>query len=272
MGRVDGKVAFITGAARAQGRSHAVRLAEEGADIIAIDLCENAQTVEYELSTKEDLDDTVIAVEKLGRRIIADRADVRDQGALQAVVDRGIAEFGHLDIVAASAGIFNNGPFTEVTDDQWSEMIDINLNGVYNTLKVTVPQLISQGSGGSVILTSSVGGVVGWPNMVPYVTAKHGVIGLMHSLANELGPHRIRVNAIAPTAVNTPMIQNPFSWRSMGVDNRDAYADVYRTLHPFPEPWIEARDVSNALLWLSSDEARFVTGITLPVDLGALAR
>lgn len=272
MGRVEGKVAFITGAGRAQGRSHAIRLAEEGADIIAVDLCENVETAPYDLSTKEDLQETVVAVEALGRRIIAQRADVRDQAALRAAMEDGIAELGRLDIVAPNAGIFQNGPFTELTDQQWHEMIDINLNGVYNTLKVTVPQLIKQDTGGSIVLTSSVGGVVGWPNMAPYVTAKHGVIGLVHSLANELGPHRIRINAIAPTAVNTPMIQNPFTWRSMNVDNSDAFAEVYLTLHAFPEPWVEARDVSNALLWLSSDEARFVTGITLPVDLGALAR
>lgn len=271
-GRVEGKVAFITGAARGQGRSHAVRLAEEGADIIALDLCGQTDSVNYQLGTEEELAETAAMVEELGRRIVARKADVRDPAQVQQVVDEGVATLGHVDIVSASAGIAHVAMVEEMSHDYWKEMIDVNLNGVFNTVKAVVPQMRKQNTGGSIVITSSLGGLNSWPAMSSYCASKHGVIGLMKSLANELGPADIRVNCIAPTTVDTPMSQNPALWASFGVSSKDEFAELYKSQHLLPYGVIEPRDVSNALLWLASDEARFVTGISLPVDCGGMQK
>ena len=204
-GRVAGKVAFITGAARGQGRSHAIRLAEEGADIIAVDICEDIASVGYGLATEADLADTVKAVEALDRRIFARKADVRDQPALKAAVDAGVAELGKLDIVSANAGICTVQAWDDVTPAVWQDTIDTNLTGVWNTLVVSIPHLLANG-GGSIIATSSTAGIKGLPFLGPYAAAKHGVVGICRSLANELADKSIRINTVHPTGVDTPMV------------------------------------------------------------------
>ena len=272
MGRLSGKVAFITGAARGQGRSHAVRLAEEGADIIAIDLCEQVATVEYSMSSKQDLEETQKMVETLGRRIVASVADVRDFDAVKEAVDHGVSELDRLDYVVANAGIMPTTGSLAREMQAWTDSIDIMLSGVFYTLQATVPHIIAGGDGGSIVITSSTSGLQGvcydWekisPGQVGYGAAKHGVVGLMRNYAKALGEHRIRVNSVHPMGVRTPMVVNEF------------FADV---LDAAPPGWmanamqldlVEPLDISNAIVWLCSDEARYVTGVTLPVDAGQL--
>ncbi|WP_409332839.1 mycofactocin-coupled SDR family oxidoreductase [Trujillonella humicola] len=270
-GRVQGKVAFITGAARGQGRSHALRLAEEGADIIAVDLCGPVPSIEmYPPATEEDLAETVRQVEALDRRIVATKADVRDRAALEAAVSDGVAQLGRLDIVLANAGVFEIQPALELTDDAWQEMIDINLTGVWNTCRAALPHLLEQG--GSIVLTSSTAGIKGTPNTIHYTAAKHGVVGIMRTLANEFAAQSIRVNSVHPTGVDTPMIQNPKTWGLFLPDDpnpsRESAEPVFATTNALPVPWVEPRDISNAVLFLVSDEARYITGVMLPVDAG----
>jgi len=276
MGRVSGKVAFITGAARGQGRSHAIRLAEEGADIIAVDICEQIDSVPYPLATAADLQETVDQVQALDRRIVAERADVRDYEQLKAVVDRGVAELGRLDIVSANAGIHSAAPAHEMTESAWQDLIDVNLTGVWLTCKAAVPHLIAGGRGGVVVLTSSVAGLRPYGGIAHYVAAKHGLVGLTKTLAQELAGHHIRVNALNPTQVDTDMIQNEMIYRLFLPDEpeptREQFSVASQATNLLPIPWVEPRDVSDALLFLASDEARFITGITLPVDAGVLAR
>jgi len=275
-GRVQGKVAFITGAARGQGRSHAIRLAEEGADIIAVDIAGPVTSVTgYPLATAEDPAETVKLVEALDRRIVAHKADVRDSGALRAALADGIAQLGRLDIVVANAGIYQISPALELDDAGWQEMIDINLTGIWNTVKAALPHLIAAG-GGSVVLTSSVLGLRGQPNSVHYNTAKHGIVGIMRTIASEFAQHRVRVNSVHPTLVNTVMIQNEQVWRLFDPDNphptSESAAPFFQTTNALPVPWVEPVDISNAVLFLASDEARYITGVTLPVDAGALLK
>ncbi|WP_028921810.1 mycofactocin-coupled SDR family oxidoreductase [Pseudonocardia acaciae] len=275
MGRVEGKVALITGAARGQGRSHAVRLAEEGADIVAVDICADLPSVRYRGATEEDLATTVGLVKDRDRRIVAHRADVRDSSALRAIVDEAVAEFGHVDIVCANAGILGFGRSWELSDEAWREMIDVNLTGVWRTAKAAIPHMIEHGTGGSIILTSSVAGLGGVANLAHYASAKHGLVGLMRTLAVELAPHSIRVNSVHPTTVDTPMVNNDVvpGLFLPGVENptmRDA-EPIMKSINALPVPYLEAAEVSNAVLWLASDEARYVTGVTLPVDAGSVA-
>jgi len=273
-GRVAGKVAFITGAARGQGRSHAVRLAEEGADIIAVDVCDEVQDRGYPSATEEDLAETVRLVEKTGQQIIASKVDVRDFDGLKAAVDDGVRQLGRLDIVSANAGIGSrHGLVHELPENEWQVMIDVNLTGVWHTCKAAVPHIIAGERGGSIVITCSTTGVKAYGNISHYVAAKHGVLGLMKSMAIELGPHAIRVNSILPTQTNTPMIMNPKSWRLFSPEldepTIDDFARVSQTLGLLPNPWVEPVDISNALLFLSSDEARYITAAALPVDSGA---
>jgi (+)-trans-carveol dehydrogenase len=272
VGRLDHKVALVTGAARGQGRSHAVRLAEEGADIIAVDICEQIETVKFAMPGEEDLAETVRLVESLDRRIVARKADVRDERVLAAVVEQGVAELRRLDIVLASAGILSAGPALETSEEEWDNVIDVDLKGVWNTAKVGAAQLIKGGRGGSIVMTSSTVGLHGVAHTVPYVAAKHGVVGLMRALAIEFGPHRIRVNSVHPTQVNTPMLMNEGNYKLFCPDienpTQDDLAPRSQAMHTLPVPWIEPIDVSNAILFLASDEARYITGITLPVDCG----
>jgi SDR family mycofactocin-dependent oxidoreductase len=275
-GRVQGKVAFITGAARGQGRSHAVRLAEEGADIIAVDIAGPVPSVSaYPPTTGEDLAETVSQVEALDRRIVARKADVRDSAALRAALDDGVAQLGRLDIVVANAGIYQPVPTLELDDAAWQETIGINLTGVWHTVKAALPHLIA-GGGGSVILTSSVLGLRGAANAVHYSAAKHGVVGIMRSLAGEFAQHGIRVNSVHPTLVNTHMVQNEQVWGLFDAGNphpsRESAAAIMQAVNALPIPWAESVDISNAVLFLASDEARYITGVTLPVDAGALLK
>ncbi|MBW0103067.1 mycofactocin-coupled SDR family oxidoreductase [Pseudonocardia sp. KRD291] len=274
MGRVEGKVALITGAARGQGRSHAVRLAQEGADIIAVDLCADAKTAPYALGTREDLDETARLVEELDRRVLTRVADVRDLGALQSAVADGVAEFGHLDIVSANAGIASFAPAWEISEDVWQEMIDINLTGVWKTTKAAIPQMLKQGTGGSIVLTSSTAGLVAFGNLAHYTAAKHGVTGLMRVLAVELAQHGIRVNSVHPTTVDTPMVNNaPIYSLFLGEEGktRDDALVGFTGVNAIPIPWVDPIDISNAVLYLASDEARYVTGHTQVVDAGGTA-
>ncbi|WP_396655794.1 mycofactocin-coupled SDR family oxidoreductase [Microbacterium sp.] len=273
-GRLEGKVAFITGVARGQGRSHALRMAQEGADIIGIDICEPVPSNKIPPATEEDMAETVRQVEALDRRIIATKADVRDYDAVKSAVDAGVAELGRLDIVAANAGISGTpAPAEDIPDEEWEIMIGVNLSGVWRTCKAAIPHLRAAG-GGSIVLTSSTAGLNAYQNLAHYVSAKHGVVGLMRTLALELAPDMIRVNSVHPTSVDTDMIQNETIYALFAPDlspqerTREALAERFATLNALPIPWVEAVDISNAVLWLASDEARYVTGVALPVDAG----
>jgi len=268
-GRLEGKVALVSGAARGQGRSHALRLAQEGAEIIAFDVCRQLGTVHYPMANPEDLKETARQVEELDRRIVAREADVRDLAAVQAVVDEGVSELGRLDIVLANAGIagFTDNTWS-LTEEEWDEMIAVNLTGVWKTLKAAIPAMIDAGNGGSIVITSSTAGIKGMARTGHYVAAKHGVVGLMRSLGNELAPHSIRVNTVHPTGVNTPMINNDYIGTVLAEDP-DFGANLSNAL---PVDMVEPVDISNAILWLCSDEARYVTGVTLPVDAGFLQK
>jgi (+)-trans-carveol dehydrogenase len=271
-GRVEGKVAFVTGAARGQGRSHAIRLAQEGADIIAVDLLEQVESVPYEMSSPQDLEQTVKEVESLDRRIVATQADVRDFDALKAALDAGVAQLGRLDIVSANAGIFSVGQSVDLSEQTWRDMLDINLTGVWHATKAATPHLIEGGRGGSMILTSSTAGLQATANAAHYVSAKHGVVGLMRTLALELAPHMIRVNSVHPTSVNTDMIMNDAVYQLFRPDLEhptvEDVSEAFLSMNALPIPWVEAVDISNAVLFLASDEARYITGVTLPVDAG----
>jgi SDR family mycofactocin-dependent oxidoreductase len=274
VGRVEGKVAFITGAARGQGRSHALRLAQEGADIIAVDVCHGFDTVPYDGATEADLAETVKQVEELDRRVLAQQADVRDLSALQRVAEEGLSQFGQIDIVCANAGIASFAPALEMTEQMWQDVIDINLTGIWKTVKATAPSMVGRGQGGSIILTSSVAGLSAFPGLAHYTAAKHGVTGLMRTLAVELAPHRIRVNSVHPTTVDTPMVANEASWSLFmgGVQGatREQAAVGMKALNALPVPWVEPVDISNAVLYLACDESRYVTGTTMVIDAGAL--
>ena len=267
MGALDGKVAFITGAARGQGRAEAVRLASDGANIIAIDICDQIASVPYPMATPDDLAATVKLVEDTGARIVAREADVRDQSSLATAVQAGLDELGRLDIVVANAGI---APM-ESGRDGWRDVIDVNLTGVHNTVEVAMPRLIEQGDGGSIVLISSAAGLVGIgggdPGSLGYTAAKHGMVGLMRAYANHLAPHSIRVNSIHPAGVNTPMINNDHTrqWLANMMANSARPPDMGNAM---PVAVLEVEDIAAAVAWLVSDEARYITGVTLPVDAG----
>ncbi|KAA9155634.1 mycofactocin-coupled SDR family oxidoreductase [Amycolatopsis acidicola] len=274
-GRVEGKVAFITGAARGQGRAHAVRLAEEGADIIAVDACARIESVDkYPSATEEDLAETVAAVEKLGGRILARKADVRDADGLSAALGEGVERFGGLDIVVANAGIASYAMSWELTERMWQDMLDVNLTGVWHTAKAAVPHLVRRG-GGSMVFTSSIGGLKGIMQVAHYVSAKHGIVGLMRTMANELAGKHVRVNTVHPTNVDTHMIQNPGTWGMFSDDPEPTQEKAmagFMSLNALEVPWVDPVDIANAVLFLSSDEARYITGVALPVDAGAAVK
>jgi (+)-trans-carveol dehydrogenase len=278
-GRVEGKVAFITGAARGQGRAHAVRLAQEGADIIAIDICKQIEGFLNPPSTPEDLAKTADLVRGHNRRIFTAEIDVRDYEALKAAVDSGVEHLGRLDVIVANAGISNAGSddgdtLDKVSERDWQDMIDVNLSGVWKTVKAGVPHILAGGRGGSIVLTSSVNGFKAYTNLLlgHYVASKHGVVGLMRAFAVELGQHMIRVNSVHPTFVNTPMLLNEGLYRMVRPDlenpGPDDLAPFCQAFHTLPIPWVEAEDISNAVLFLASDESRYITGVTLPIDAG----
>jgi len=267
-GRVAGKVALVTGAARGQGRSHAVSLAEEGADVIAVDVCADNPIAEYPLATADDLEQTVKAVEALDQRIVAVQADVRDAEALTAAVAQGVARLGRLDVVVANAGICVLKTWDEVTPAIWQQILDVNLTGVWNTMTATVPHLIAAG-GGSIICTGSTTALKGVPFFAPYVAAKHGVVGLAEMMANELGQHSIRVNTVHPTGVRTTLTDGLADLDRLIAANPSVGGIFLNTM---PVRFVAPRDVSNAVVYLASDESRYVTGLSLTVDAGNTIR
>lgn len=275
-GRLEGKVAFITGVARGQGRNHAIRLAQEGAAIIGVDVCKSVGTVPYEGATPADLESLTTEIEQAGGQILTREADVRDLAALQSAVADGIAAFGRVDIVLANAGIVSYGELVELDEDTWQTMIDVNLTGVWKTIRAAAPEVINGGRGGAIVLTSSTAGLKALHTLGHYVAAKHGVVGLARNLANELAPHRIRVNAIAPTNVDTIMLKNPGVYKMFRPDLENPTAEDAHSgfveHHLIKEPWIERDDVSEAILFLVSDSGRYITGTTLSVDLGLSAK
>jgi SDR family mycofactocin-dependent oxidoreductase len=268
---LEGKVAFITGAARGQGRSHALALAREGVDIVAVDIADQIATVPYAMASREDLDETVALVEKEDRRCLPVVADVRDVHAMQGAVDRAVAEFGRIDIVLANAGILHMASKEQTLDEDaaaWADGVGVMLTGVYNTVRVTAPVLVAGGRGGAIVITSSTAGLNGMHDgsggIAAYTASKHGVIGLMRGYAKTLGKHDIRVNTVHPMGVATPMVINP-----QFEEFYKAGAGVVETQpRLLPIQILDPSDVSDAIVWLVSDRARAVTGITLPVDAG----
>jgi SDR family mycofactocin-dependent oxidoreductase len=271
MGRFDGKTVFITGGARGQGRSHAVAFAREGADIVVCDAVAPIDTVPYDLPTPDDLAETVRQVEDLDRRCVAEQADVRDPAAVESVVERGIAEFGKVDICLANAGIFTFSTIAEMDDTTWNTMIDVNLTGVFHTLRAVLPSMRERGSG-RIIATSSMAGKMGFANVGHYVATKWGVIGLVKSLAQEVAAEGITVNAICPTGVATTMIHNDAAYRlflpDMENPTKEDAEPAFAGLNAIPIPWVEVEDISNAMMFLASDDARYITGETLAVAAG----
>ena len=276
MGRLDGKVAFITGVARGQGRSHALTLAREGASIIGLDLCAKPSTTAYPGSTEEDLQETVRLVKETGGQIFVDVADTRDYEQVKSVFDRGIEQFGRVDIVIPNAGICSGAKTWEISPEDWREMVDINLNGVFHTVKAAIPTMIAQNDGGSIVFIGSTEALKGAENISSYVASKHGVTGLMTSLARELGRHHIRVNSVNPTCVDTHMINNDFVYGLFRPDldkpTRDDVLGTFSDTHLLPVPWIAPQDVSNAILYLVTETGRYITATTLVIDAGFIVK
>ena len=266
--RFDGKVALVTGAARGQGRAEAVRLAEEGADIIAIDVCRSFETVTYPGATKEDLDETVRLIEKLNRRVVPFVADTRDLDAMVEAVGIGVSELGRLDVVVANAGLTSAALSWTISMESWEETLSVNLTGAFVTAKATVPVLLEQGTGGSIVFTSSVAGLRGLPFLAHYSAAKHGVVGLTRSMASELAQHNIRVNSVHPFGVETGLHVNELP--ALLEEYATTLAPIY--MQSLPDSKSLPADIADAVAWLASDEARHVTGIQLPIDLGTLLR
>jgi len=271
-----GKVVFITGVGRGQGRSHALAFARRGADVGGVDICAPIETVPYAMANEGDLQETRQSLLDVGARTVLEVADVRDREGLQRAVTKVIDELGRIDVVVANAGIFSVGNAFEISPQAWLDVLDVNLTGAWNTVQTCLPALVASGEGSSIVLTSSIGGVQGLLGCPHYVASKHGVIGLMQSLANELGVFGIRVNAVCPTNVNTPMIQNEANYRTFRPDlespTEEEVAEVARKMHILDVPWIESEEVSAAVTWLASLAAKSVTGVALPIDAGLLTK
>ncbi len=265
--RVAGKRVLVTGAARGMGRSHALRLAEEGADVVLVDVCGPLPQLEYPLSSEDDLAETARLVRELGRRAVPKVADVRDAAAMQAAVDEGVAELGGLDASVANAGVITAGTWDTTTPEDWRVVLDTNLIGAWNTCVAAIPHLIAAG-GGSLVNISSAAGIKGSPLTTPYTASKHGLVGMSLALANELAVHSIRVNTVHPTGVATGMA--PMSLFGLLSETRADLGSLYE--NALPVPMVEARDVSNAVLHLVSDDARYVTGTQMKVDAGVTIR
>lgn len=274
--RFEGKVVFISGVARGQGRSHAVAFAGEGANIIGLDLCEDLTWTGYPGATKDDLQETARLVEAAGGVAHLEVADVRDYRLTKEALARGVERLGRLDVILANAGSYAPMPVQYVSVESWTETVDVNLTGAFHTVKAGLRTMIEQDEGGAIVITSSTAGLKGFYGSPAYNAAKHGVVGLMRSLALELAPNRIRVNSVHPTSVATPMILNDVFPRMVRSDLEDPdledVTEFLREQQPMGVPWIEAEDVTNAILWLCSDEARYVTGAAVPIDAGALLK
>ena len=277
-GRITDKVAFITGVARGLGRANAVRLAEEGADIIGVDRLELEPFADYPMPTDADLEETVALVEKTGRRIVAVKADVTDRSGLAAALDQGLKQFGRLDIVVANAGISPPGaPTWELPPDQWDKVLSINLTGVFNTIAVAVPAMIDAGNGGSIVLMASGAALMNMPHLSDYAAAKAGVVTLAKTLANEVAAHQIRVNALAPGTARPPLVtENKGMFRLFRPDLAQPTLEdalpVLTAMLPMGKPWVEPEDVANAVLFLASEEGRYITGQVIAIDLGGSNR
>jgi SDR family mycofactocin-dependent oxidoreductase len=266
-GRVDGKRVLVTGAARGMGRSHALRLAEEGADVVLVDVCAPLPGLEYPLGTEDDLAETARLVRDLGRRAVVRVADVRDAAALKAAVDDAVAELGGLDASVANAGVITAGTWDTTTTEDWRVVLDVNLIGSWHTCVAAIPHLIAQG-GGSLVNISSAAGIKGSPLTTPYTASKHAVVGMSLALANELAASNIRVNTVHPTGVPTGMA--PASLFGLLTEVRPDLGPIYQ--NALPVEMVEARDVSNAVLHLVSDDSRYVTGTQFKVDAGVTIR
>jgi (+)-trans-carveol dehydrogenase len=266
------RVALVTGAGRGQGRAHAVRQARAGADVIAVDICENLAGVPYPMASSADLEETARMIEKLGRRVVAVKADVRDAIQMERAVAQGADSLGRLDIVLANAGIITSDPITAMSPAKWQQMLDINLTGVWNTIRAATPSLISGGRGGCIVMTSSTAGIRGFESLAHYTTAKTGVIGLMRALVNELGKYRIRVNVVIPTACDTKMLHSDVCYGLFFGDgrspSRDDLSATLQSIHALPVDVVTPDDIANAAAFLTSEEARYVTGTELRVDAG----
>jgi len=274
MGRLQDQVALITGAARGQGRSHAVRLAEEGANIIAVDLCEQVDSAPYPMSTEADLQETARLVEAAGGRCETHVCDVRDVEKLTRAVAESVEVLGRLDIVSANAGVISYGTLDELPEQTWKDAIDINLTGVWHTAKAAIPHIRAGGRGGSIHVTVSALGLIVLPNIGHYASAKHALTGLVRTLALELGKDKIRVNAIHPGQCDTDLIQNEATYKLFCPDienpTKDDFIRVAKSITALDIPYVEPVDISNALLFLASDEGRYITGVTLSVDGGTV--
>jgi (+)-trans-carveol dehydrogenase len=267
---LQGRVAVITGAARGQGRAHAVRLAADGASIIALDVCGHvSDALGYPMATPQDLDETVRLVEEAGGKIVARQADVRRIDQVRAAVNAGLDVFGRIDVVVCNAGIITYGLSWELDEEAFDAVMDVNVKGVWNTVRATVPTMIEAGNGGSVIITSSTGGIRGNPLMLSYDASKHAVVGMMRCLANELGQYNIRVNTVHPTGVRTAMGFDP-QVGALQAQYPELFDGVGRNILPVPS--VRPEDIAGAVAWLASDESRYVTGVTLPVDAGSTNR
>jgi SDR family mycofactocin-dependent oxidoreductase len=268
-GALQGRVAFITGAARGQGRAHAIRLAREGADIIALDICAPvSESITYAAATPEELAETVRAVEAEGRKVLAREVDIRDDAALRQLVSDGVEQFGRLDIVVANAGVLGWGRVWELTDEQWDAVIGVNLSGTWRSLRAVIPAMIEAGNGGSIVVVSSAAGLKATPGNGHYSAAKHGLVGLTNTLAIELGEFAIRVNSIHPYSVDTPMIEPELMMQ--------VFADHPRYVHSFgpmllqPNGFMAADEVSDVVVWLAGAGSGTLTGAQIPVDKGVL--
>jgi SDR family mycofactocin-dependent oxidoreductase len=275
--RVAGKVALVTGAARGQGRSHALALAEQGADLVLIDSVAPISSIGYPMPVMADLTGVADEITALGQRACAFDVDVRDLTGLTKAVDSAVSTLGRLDVVVANAGVLGATARTwELSEEQWQVVIDINLTGVFNTIKACMGHMIDAGNGGSVVIISSIAGLRGVPHVADYVSAKHALVGLAGSLANEVAEYGIRVNTVHPTNVRTPMIDNDVSAKIFRPDldspTLDDGVETLQRINLLPVPWIEAEDVSAAVLWLASQESRYVTGAAIPIDAGMLSK
>ncbi|MDF3311886.1 mycofactocin-coupled SDR family oxidoreductase [Rhodococcus sp. T2V] len=273
--RLENKVALVTGAARGQGRSHAIRLATEGANIIALDACADIANTPYPGATLDDLEETEDAVRSAGGKIVTAQVDVRNIDEITTATADGVSQLGRLDIVCANAGIRTIAATSDLSDETWTETIDINLTGAWHTCRAAIPHLMNAG-GGSIVITSSVGGLKGSANLAAYVAASHGLVGLMRSLAKELAPIGIRVNTVNPTTVDTDMTRNSSMYHLLLPDREspgfDEWADASRSTHPMGIPYLEAGDVSGTVAFLASDDAKYITGVAVPIDGGVIGR
>lgn len=275
---LEGRVAFVTGAARGQGRAHAVRLASEGADIIAVDVCGPvSDTITYPAATSEDLAETASAVEATGRKVLAREVDIRDLAAQQQLVADTIEQFGRLDVVVANAGVLSWGRMFEMSEEQWDSVIDVNLNGTWRTLRATVPAMIEAGNGGSIIVVSSSAGLKATPGNSHYAASKHGLVAITNSLALEVGEYGIRVNSIHPYSIDTPMVEPDAMMEIFG-----KYPTYIHSFSPMPfhpvnhegkkglQEFMTAEEVSDVVTWLASDASATISGSQIAVDRGTM--